>query len=325
VPPRSRLDTTALEVLAAAQHRCVSLEQLAGVGMSSASIAYRTRPRGGSWTRLLPGVVMLHTGTPTADERAVAALLYAGREGALLTGTESLRRQGVRRLPPGDPVHVLIPHDRRRVSAGFVVCERSRRLPQPVAGLALPCTPVARALVDAARRMPRLDAVQAVAADAVQRRLCPQAQLLTEVRQAQIRGTARIRVVADEIIGGIRSVAEADAKRLMERGGLPPALWNHDVVTPTGDLVGCPDAWFDEEAVAVEVDSREWHLEPRGWERTQVKRARFARYGITTVPWTPRGVRERPHELVEELRATLDAARARPRPDVLAVLRSQAA
>ena len=131
--------------------------------------------------------------------------------------------------------------------------------------------------------------------------------------------------MADEIVGGVRSVAEADARRLFSRGGLPPALWNHDILTPAGELIGCPDAWFDEEGVALEIDSREWHLDPQGWERTQVKRARFASFGVISIPITPRRMQESPHEMVAEVLATLVSARHRPRPDVLAVMRSQAA
>lgn len=324
MPRRSRVDLQALEALAQTQHNCVSLAQLASVGVPSATTAYRTRPSGGSWVRPLPGVVLLHRGTPTADERSSAALLYAG-DGSVLTGSDSLRRQGVRRLPPTDFVHVLVPDERRRVSVGFVVCERTHRLPTTSAGQAMPTASVARSLVDAARRTDRLVAVRAMVAEAVQQRRCTQADLLTEVRLAQRRGTARVRLVATEIVGGIRSVAEADARRLLARGGLPPALWNHDIVTPAGELVGCPDAWFDEEGVALEVDSREWHLDPQGWERTQAKRARFARFGVTTVPITPRRVHEQPNEFLREMRATLASARRRPRPDVLAVMRSQAA
>lgn len=324
MPRRSRIDTEALDALSASQHQCVSLGQLAQIGMPPASTAYRTRPTGGSWTRLLPGVVLLHRGTPTADERASASLLYAGDD-TILTGLESLRRHGLRRLPTPEVVHVLLPADRRRVSVGFVVCERTRRLPPRATDRTLPYASVARSLVDASRRAPRLDTVRAMVAEAVQHRLCSQADLLEEVRRAQRRGTARVRLVAEEIVGGIRSVAEADARLVLERGGLPPALWNHDIVTPDGQFIGCPDAWFDEEGVALEIDSREWHLDPQGWERTQAKRARFASHGVLSVPVTPRRLRERPLEVVRQTLSTLEAARRRPRPDVLAIMRSQAA
>lgn len=323
MPRRSRVDVPALDALAAAQHRCVTLAQLSQVGMPASTTAYRTRPSGGSWSRPLPGVVLLHRGTLTADERASAALLYAGH-GSLLTGLESLRRHGLRRLPTTGQVHVLVPADRRRVSAQFVVCERTERMPCAGPASRLPCAPLARSLVDASRRTPQLDVVRAMTAEAVQRRLCSQSSILDEVRLAQRRGTARVRLVAAEIVGGIRSAAEAEARSVLQRGGLPPALWNHDIVTSSGELIGCPDAWFDDEGVALEIDSREWHLDPQGWERTQAKRARFASFGVLSVPVTPNRLRE-PETVVRELRATLAAARRRPRPDVFAVMRSQAA
>lgn len=324
MPRAARLDLAALDALAAGQHRCVTLAQLASVGVPTSTIAHRTRPLAGTWTRLLPGVVLLHRGTPTADELASAAILYGGA-GAVLTGLESLRRHGLRRLSSTALVEVLIPDDRRRVSARFVVSERTVRMPAPRMVGGFPCAPVPRALVDAGRRLQRLDDVRAMTAEAIQRRLSSQDALLKEIRLAQRRGTARIRLVGSEIVGGIRSSAEADVRQVLLDEGFPPALWNHDLLTADGELIGCPDAWFDEEAVALEVDSREWHLDPQGWERTQRKRARCARFGIPTVPVTPQQLRLRRGQFLGDLHHALEAGKSRPRPDVRAVMRSQAA
>ena len=322
---RAKTDLAALDALAAPQHRCLTLAQLRAAGVPSGTVAGRTRPIDGRWTRVLPGVVLLHRGEPTRDERASAALLYAG-PGSVLTGVESLWRQGLRRTPAVVPdIHVLIPHDRRRVSVAFVVCERTGRLARASAVGGYPCTPVARALVDASRRCPDLGSVRAATAEAVQRRMCAQQDLLDEVAWAQRRGTARIRLVAQEIVGGVRSAVEADFRQLVLAAGLPAALYNHDVVTSDGELVGCPDAWFDDAALAVEVDSREWHLDPEGWERTQSKRARFARFGVATIPVTPRRLYRERADLVADLRGALRRAAVAPRPDVSAVMRSQAA
>jgi hypothetical protein len=324
MPRRTKANLSAVDQLGREQHRCVTLAQLAAAGMSEGSIAHRTRPEHGSWTRLLPGVVLLHRGTPTADERAMSALLYAG-DGAILTGVEALRRQGLRRLPDDPDVHVLVPHGRRRTSHGLAVIERTRRLPEPLLVNGLTCSPVPRALVDACRRIPRLDQVRALAAEAVQRRLCGEDAILVELRSAQRRRTASLRVVASEITGGIRSAAEADFRAFLASSGFPAPLWNHDLVARDGTFIGCPDAWFDEHGVAAEVDSREWHMDPAGWERTQRRRARFARFGIPTVPVTPRRLYRDRDELARDLWGALDGSRGRPRPDVRAVMRSQAA
>ena len=34
------------------------------------------------------------------------------------------------------------------------------------------------------------------------------------------------------------------------------------------EFVAVPDAWWPDVGVAVEVESREWHLSPEDWERT---------------------------------------------------------
>lgn len=324
MPRRTKADLIAIDEWGRQQHRCLTLTQLAAAGWGEGSIAYRTRPQNGSWTRLLPGVVLLHRGTPTADERATSALLYAG-DGALLTGIEALRRHGLRRLPDDRQVHVLVPHERRRTSHGLAVVERTRRLPDPVCAGGLPCSPLPRALVDACRRIPHLDQVRALTAEAVQRRLCSEQAILVELRAAQRRRTAALRVVAGEITGGIRSVAESDFRSFLASAGFPVPLWNHDLITGDGTFVGCPDAWFDEHGVAAEVDSREWHMDPAGWERTQRRRARFARFGIPTVPVTPRRLYRDRDELARDLWGALEGSQGRPRPDVRAVMRSQAA
>lgn len=324
MPPRARADFDTIARTAAAQQRCLTLAQLAAAGMGPGSVSHRTRPDGGCWTRLLPGIVVLHRGTPTADERAAAALLYAG-EGAVLTGAEALRRIGLHPRSPDARVHVLIPADRRRASASFAVCERTRELPRPSADRAgFPVAPVGRALVDAARLVGSLGDTRAVVAEAVQRRLVRDHELAAEIRRGQRRRTAGIRLVAAEIIDGVRSAAEADFRSLVHGAGLRP-VWNHDLLTDDGEFVACPDAWFDDYGLAVEVESRRWHATPEGWERSQRKLATYAAHGISVLPVLPSRVRDEPGTVLRDLRLALDAAAGRPRPAVRAVLRSQAA
>ena len=117
------------------------------------------------WTRVLPGVHLVDGGMPTRQQREMAALLYAGPD-ALLTGTSALRHHGVRALGLQDvsddvaerpePVHVLIPHQRRRLSTGYVRVERTHRFPAVVIrrrGVAMSSVP--RSVGDAARRSRR--------------------------------------------------------------------------------------------------------------------------------------------------------------------------
>jgi hypothetical protein len=98
-----------------------------------------------------------------------AALMYAGPT-AMVTGLEACRRQGVRRGPgPDATVHVLVDHTRQVSSCGFLVVERTRRLPAPdlVDGFRL--APVAWACLDAVRRLRLAVEIAELLSDAVQR------------------------------------------------------------------------------------------------------------------------------------------------------------
>ncbi len=68
--------------------------QLRAHGVSAAETDAQCRP-GGPWQQLLPGVVLLHPGPPTSEERLHAVLLYASREG----GTAVPAQPGAGRRP----------------------------------------------------------------------------------------------------------------------------------------------------------------------------------------------------------------------------------
>ncbi len=107
----TRLDRAALAAVLVRQHKVVSRRQAIGCGMARDMLQRRSRP-GGQWQRLLPGVYLAVTGTPTADQRDMAALLYAG-SGAVITASAALRRHGLR-APQTEFIDVLIPAKRRQ-------------------------------------------------------------------------------------------------------------------------------------------------------------------------------------------------------------------
>ena len=187
--------------------------------MSSSTIAHRTRP-GGPWQRLLPGVLLVYSGSPSRLQRMRAALVYAGAD-TIFTGVTALRCHGVRKPPTEHALHVLVPHSSQRSSRGFVILERTRRMPDPRDVVGLPCAPVARAAIDAARRVTDVGQVRALLSEVVQRGMCTVAALGVELRDAQIRGTALPRRVLREVSDGVRSAAEAEARQVILRCGSP--------------------------------------------------------------------------------------------------------
>jgi hypothetical protein len=286
-------------------------------GLGRSTIAHRCRP-GGPWRWLLPGVVMLNNGAPSRTDRRRAGLLYCG-DGALLTGLDGLELHGMRRMPaPSGPVHVLVPADRRRAGSGRVLAERTRRLPVPVPGR-LPLAPVARAALDAARRSRDRNEVRAILAEVVQRGRCTPAELNAELAAGNGRGGALPRAVLREISDGVRSVAEANARRLALRSGLPAPWWNARLYDASGRFIAMPDAWFDDVGMAWEIDSREWHLSPADYDRTMDRRSAMMAEHVVVMHTQPSKLGRRGPEVLAELRSNHRHARLRPRPPVTAI------
>lgn len=280
--------------------------------MPSTTVQARTGPDG-PWQRLMPGVVLTYSGTPTLRQRLDAALVYAG-EGAMLTGVCALVRMGVRNVPEPYDLHVLVAHDRRRLSTDAVIVERSRRLPRPRLIEGLPCAPMARACIDAARRMRDRRAVRALIAEVVQRGWTSVRQLATEIRDAQIRGTALPRGVIREVSAGIRSVAEAEVRDALRRAGIPEPVWNRDLFDAHGKWLARPDAAWLDIGVVLEIDSLEWHLSPTAYHHTQERHRRMTAAGLLVIHVTPGTVRREPERFLADVQATLRAGEARSAP-----------
>jgi hypothetical protein len=309
VPRRSVFDQAALNKLLKRQEQVISRGQALACGMTAGAFRQRTGP-GGPWQRLLPGVYLTVTGTATRDQREIAALHYAGR-GSLITGSAALRRLGVR-VPDRDQVTVLVPTGRHARSLSYVTIWQTTRMPERmmVRGairFALPD----RAAADASRELTSLDAVRAVVADAVQRRWCSVDGLGAELRLGPRRGSSALRRVLAEVASGVRSVPEGDLRRLLEAAGIPRPLFNVKVYAGR-EFIARPDAWWPAAGVAVEVDSKEWHLRPEDWQQTMSRHALMSAHGIIVLHFTPLQIRHESARVVTRIRAALAAGRDRP-------------
>lgn len=270
------------------------------------NVLHRRVQPGGQWQELLPGVYLTATGTPTGDQRDLAAVLYAGR-GGTVTGPAALARHRMRNRP--EVVDVLIPATRHRQSTGFVVVHRTRRLPPNVCyegpiQFVLP----ARAVADAARDLHDLGEVRAIVAGAVQGRRCTIEQLERELRDGPVHGSALFRAALSEVMQGARSGPEGMLLRLLRRARLPKAEMNARLYVGN-ELIARPDAWWPEFGVAVEVDSREWHLSPADWEDTMRRHARMTALGILVLHFSPRQIRDEPREVAATIRAAIQQRR----------------
>ncbi len=281
------------------------------------STVYRRCRDGGPWQLLAPSIVLLATGTPTPDQVVAAALLHGG-PAAMVTGLHACRRHGVRRGPPPTTLHLLVPHARQIRNTDLMHVERTHRLPEPVLRAGIPLAPVARAVADATRRLHARDEITELVADAVQRGLCTVAQVSQKLNDNGRRGSSTPRRVLDDVSAGVRSAAEAEVKKLWERSGLPEPWWNARVHDARGRLLGIADAWWDDVALAWEINSLEWHLSPQDYAREQERLARFTAVGVCVLPTLPRRLRTEKGEVLDELRGAYKAAAERRRPNVRA-------
>jgi transcriptional regulator with AbiEi antitoxin domain of type IV toxin-antitoxin system len=192
--------------------------QLLALGMNDRAMQYRLRP-GGPWQALLPGIYLSVTGTPTFEQKEMAALLYAGPE-SLVTGRAALWHHGIGSGWPPDVVDVLLPTERQRVDVNFVRLHRTSRLPSEAvpAGAApggagprgtgpggtgkggpLRLAPVPRAVADAAWQLTSVEDVRAVVDDALRSGRCTLDELAAELDEGPIRGSAALRSVLTDL------------------------------------------------------------------------------------------------------------------------------
>jgi transcriptional regulator with AbiEi antitoxin domain of type IV toxin-antitoxin system len=199
MPRTSSID--GLRPLLDSQLAVASRGQLLALGMNDRAMQYRLRPDG-PWQALLPGIYLAVTGTPTFEQKEMAALLYAGPE-SLVTGRAALVHHGIGIPVAPDVIDVLVPAGRQRVDVNFVRLHRTARLPAAGTGAAAAAAgtgpvrlaPAPRAVADAAWQLTSTDDVRAVVEDALRSGRCTLDELTAELNEGPIRGSAALRSV----------------------------------------------------------------------------------------------------------------------------------
>ncbi|MER6334555.1 hypothetical protein ABT298_35760 [Streptomyces sp. NPDC001034] len=332
--------------LAEAHQRVLTTAQLRAHGVTAAELSARCRA-GGPWTRLLPHVYLLHPGPPTDEERLHGALRYAAREpgsgvpvqptgrhayrppypGAVLTGLAALALYGFASAPPPadlEHVDVLVPRQRRLRSTGYVRVLRTPDLPTPRTVTGLPVAPVPRALADALAELRDGEAVRRLLTEAVRGGHCEPAAVVRELTRAKLLGLPHVVDAVDSLVAEGRAIAEHRLYRMVREYGLPDPLWNVDLRLPGGPHLGALDAYWPDQAVAVELDTRALHRQPTAavdpdapadafdadaeWSEYARRREHLERLGITVVHLTPRKLRDAMEQQAAVVRTALMAA-----------------
>jgi hypothetical protein len=236
----------------------------------------------------------------------------------VLSGSTALRHYRLQ-APQSDLIDVLVPLQAQRQSTAHVRLHRTARLPEMVDVLphrryALPH----RAAADAARWLTSLREARAVIADAIQNGGCAIGLLTEELNEGPVRDSALLRTVLSEVGAGVRSAPEAELRALIKRAGLPQPMFNPRLYLPDGTFLGSPDVWWAEAGVAVEVDSKRWHLSPDDWEHTMDRHAKFGAHGIVVLHFAPHRLRADPASVIAAMRNAYQAGIIRPRLPVTA-------
>lgn len=263
---------------------------------------------------MLRGIYLTHSGTPSNDDWARAALLFARSPDAVLSGSAGLHRLGLSGPYPGPRLLVLVPSGCSRQSVGPIAIRHAHHLPRRI--ITYPRIPVAtveRCVVDACLDSMDLGAVRHSVASAVQSGRCFIEDLIEESARVTARGAGALRKALAEVADGARSVAECEAAELMFSAGLPRCRQNVDVLDAAGRWLACADFYWEELGAILEVDSRDWHLDPESWQETLMRHNRLEAAGFTVMHCTPSQIRRNPDAVVRQIRAWLQA-RARSIP-----------
>ncbi|MFF3750227.1 hypothetical protein ACFYYH_07155 [Streptomyces sp. NPDC002018] len=268
--------------------RVLSLAQLRERGVAAGRAAAQCRP-GGPWQQLLPGVYLLHPGTPTSEERLHAVLLYAGRpsakavpeqpgpsspaatlpspppscpapyESVMITGLAALALYGFSSTPgllSLEQIDVLVPPTRRLRSTGCARLIRTHSLPRPEQVTGVPVAPVARAVADAVAELTDARAVVALLTEAVRGGRCEPAVVVRELNLSGLLARSPVVEAVDSLLAEGRTLAEGRLYEMVRAFELCEPVWNVELRLPGGASLGSADAYWPEFAVAVELDTR---------------------------------------------------------------------
>ncbi|MEU2154341.1 hypothetical protein ABZ532_04835 [Streptomyces sp. NPDC019396] len=321
--PNTPLPQRPLSHRSDARSRVLTAAQLRAHGVPADRAAERCRP-GGPWQQVLPGVYVLHRGPLTSEERLNAVLAYAARPAsggeAMITGLAALalrRFASVPPLPSLERIDVLVPRTRRLRSAGCARLIRTQSPPRPeyVAGLAV--APVARALADAVARLSDPASVRRLLTEAVRAGYCEPAAVVGELNRARLLSRPHLVDAVDALLAEGRALAEDRLYELIHLYGLPDPLWNVDLRLPGGPHLGSVDAYWPEQAVALELGTRAPRPPRHGtagagpdleWPAYSHQREHLERLGITVVHASPKRLRDAPAEQAAVIRTALMAS-----------------
>jgi hypothetical protein len=242
-----------------------------------------------------------HCPPPRVPEAMISGLAALTLHG--FTGAPSLRSL--------DRIDVLVPRAKRLRSTGCVHIIRGQSLPDPEEVTGLPVAPVARALADTVAQLTDAGVVRRLLVESVRGGHCEAGAVVGELLRARLLGRPHVRDAVDALVAESRALAEGMLYEMVFRYGLPDPCWNVDLRLPGGPHLGGVDAYWPDQAVALELDTRapRPHLDMDAqWSEYARKREALEGLGVTVVHLTPGKLRESLEQQAAIVRTALMAA-----------------
>jgi hypothetical protein len=305
-------DMSALVAVAAGQHGVFTTAQARACGFEGDAILRRVRS--GQWIRPQRGVLAVNGHDLGWMGRLMAGCLATGgvashRSVAVLQGFDGFRpgyleltvERGHRGRRPGLLVHQSRDYDLRDETV--------------IDGI--PSTGVGRMLLDLGLKVSlerQADAID----EGIRRKLVTWPDLyevlITHARRGRD-GVGPFRAILDERYGS--RVPESSWSRKVERllvdGGLPRPELEYEVRTEGGSFLGRVDLAYPDEKIAIELQSKRWHLNDTGFERDAKRRNALQLAGWLVLEYTWRAYVDTPERIISEVKAHR-RARLRQRP-----------
>ncbi|MBK3638484.1 hypothetical protein JHN52_37645, partial [Streptomyces sp. MBT97] len=166
-----------------------------------------------------------------------------------------------------------------------------------------------RALADAVAGLTDATVVRRLLTEAVRGGHCEPAAVVRELSNAKLLGRPHVVDAVDSLLAEGRAIAEQRLYTMVREYGLPDPVWNVDLRLPGGPHLGGLDAYWPEQAVAVELDTRAPRQDEDAlWSEYVRKREHLERLGITVVHITPKKLRDTMEQQAAVVRTALMAS-----------------
>lgn len=279
------------------QHGLISRQQALDEGMTDTQI--KRRLAAGIWLRANRGVYRHAVFRETPLSRLLAGCLACNglashRSAAALHDLDGYKL---------DRVELVVPWKRKPIIKGALLHRTTQmHLAKPVDRQGIPCTGVGRTVLDLATVVSRKQltrTLDAVLRDGLLRPSDLYAVLVSHSRQGRT-GCVAFREVLDERCGDIRVPLSAWSRMvadLLVESGLDRPVMEHQICDLTGEFLAQVDLAYPTRRLAIELDSKRWHLNSEAFERDPRRRNSLAMNGWTVLTFTWSDYVDHPNQL----------------------------